>query len=95
MASNHSNDDRFRQTCKCLQGNIRWSKVSLRTLMVDIADKTKYPKGIDILLLTKPPNITKSNTLPDIPNNIYNCFAEKSGHAALATIVEMSTILCM
>ena len=87
MAYNHSNDDCFRQTCKfqCLQGNMRRSKVSLQTLMVYILDKTKYPNSIDILFLMEPPNIAKSNTLPDIPDYIYNCFAEKSGHAALAT----------
>ena len=64
---------------------MRQSKVSLHTLMVDIADKTKYPKGNDILLIMEPPNITKSNTLPDIPDDIYNCFAEKLGCAALVT----------
>ena len=64
---------------------MRQSKVSMHTLMVDIAVKTKYPKGFDILFLMEPPSITKSNTLPDIPDNIYNCFAEKSGSAALVT----------
>ena len=62
---------------------MRLSKVSLHTLMVDIADKTKYPKGFDILFLIEPPKITKSNTLPDIPDDIYNCFAEKLGRTAL------------
>ena len=91
----------FRQTCKfqCLQGNMRQSKVSLHTLMVDIADKSKYPNGIDILFQTEPPNITKSNTLPDIPDDIYNCFADKSGRAALVTkgftLWRCPTILCM
>ena len=87
MTTNHSKDKHFRQTCKfqCLQGNMRCSKVSLLTLMGDIADKTKYPQGIDVLFLTEPPTVTKSNTLSDIPDDIYNCFMEKSGRAALVT----------
>ena len=40
--------------------------------MVDIADKTKYPKGFDILFLMEQPKVIKYNTLPDIPDNIYN-----------------------
>ena len=75
MSTNHSRDERLRWTCNfhCLQGNMRCS-----TLF-------SYPQGIDILFLMEPPNITKYNTLPDIPDNIYNCFAEKLGHAALVT----------
>ena len=53
--------------------------------MVDIADKTKYPNGFDILFLMEPPKMTKSNTLPDNRDNIYNCFEDKSGRAALVT----------
>ena len=51
MSTNHSRDGCLRQTCNfhCLQGNMRRSKVSLLTLMGDIADKSKYPNGIDIL----------------------------------------------
>ena len=64
---------------------MRCSKVGLLTLMGDIADKTKYPQGIDVMFLMEPPTINKSNTLLDIPDDIFNCFEEKSGRAALVT----------
>ena len=64
---------------------MRRSKPSLLSLSVDIANKNIYPKGIDILFLTEPPRITKANKLADIPDDIFNCFAEKSGRAALVT----------
>ena len=68
-----------------LQGNMRRSKPSLLSLFVDIANKNIYPKGINILFLTEPPRITKANKLADILDDIFNCFAEKSGRAALVT----------
>ena len=61
------------------------SKPSLLSLFGDIANKNIYPKGINILFLMEPPRITKANTLADIPVNIFNCFAEKSGRTALVT----------
>ena len=36
---------------------MRQSNVSLHTLMVDIADKTIYPKGFDIMFLMEPSKI--------------------------------------
>ena len=64
---------------------MRRSKPSLLSLFIDIANKNIYPKGIDILFLTEPPCITKANKLADIPDNIFNCFAEKSSRASLVT----------
>ena len=87
MTTNTPNNTRIRQPCniQCLQGNMRRSKPSLLSLFGDIANKNIYPKGIDILFLTEPPRITKANKLADIPDKIFNCFAEKSGSAALVT----------
>ena len=87
MSTNLPNDECFRQSSniQCLQGNMRHSKASLLSLFIDIANKNKYHNGIDILFLMEPPLITKANTLSDVPDNIFNCFAEKSGRAALVT----------
>ena len=87
MSTNLSKDERLRRpsNIQCLQGNMIRSKSSLLSLFIDIANKNKYQNGIDILFLMEPPHITKVNTLPDIPDNIFNCFAEKSGRAALVT----------
>ena len=53
------------------------SKTSQLSLMVDIAGKKKYPGGINILFLTEPPLVTKSNTIQGISDDIYSCFVEK------------------
>ena len=45
---------------QCLQGNMMRSITSQLSLMVDIADNKKYPKGIQILFLMEPPLVTKS-----------------------------------
>ena len=58
---------------------------SLLSLFGDIANKNIYPKGINILFLMESPCITKANKLANIPDNIFNCFAEKSGRDALVT----------
>ena len=61
------------------------SKTSQLSLMVDIADKKKYHGGINILFLMEPLLVTKSNTIQGIPDDIYTCFVEKQGRAALTT----------
>ena len=66
---------------------MRHSKPSLLSLLVDVANKNIHPNGVDILFLTEPPHITTTNKLSDVPDNIYNVFAEKSGRAALVTIL--------
>ena len=64
---------------------MRISKPSLLSFFGDIANKNIYPKGINIIFLTEPPKITKANKLADIPDDIFNCFADKSGRDALIT----------
>ena len=61
------------------------SITSQLSLMVDIADKKKYPKGIQILFLTEPPLVTKANKIKGIPDDVFTVFVEKSGQAAIAT----------
>ena len=64
---------------------MRHSEPSLLCLFRDIATKKNYPQGINIIFLTEPPKITTANKIPDIPGNIFNCFADKYGRAALVT----------
>ena len=58
---------------------------SLLCLFGDITNKNIYPKGINIIFLMEPPKITTANKLPDVTGDIFNCFAEKYGRAALVT----------
>ena len=87
MSANDSYNESNIGTCNfhCLQGNMRCSITSQLTLIGDIADKTKYHNGIDILFLTEPPLVTKTNMLQVIPDNIFTCYVEKLGYAALVT----------
>ena len=87
MAPTPSSNARLGSPCdiQCLQGNMRHSRPSLLCLFGDIANKNIYPKGVNIIFLTEPPKITTANKLPDIPGDIFNCFAEKYGRAALVT----------
>ena len=52
MSANDSKDGSNIGTCNfyCLQGNMRRSLTSQLTLIGDIADKSKYPNGIDIFV---------------------------------------------
>ena len=87
MATNTPNNTRPGSPCniQCFQGNMRCSKPSLLCLFRDIANKNIYPKCINIIFLTEQPKITTASKLADIPGNIFNCFAEKYGRAALIT----------
>ena len=87
MATNTPNNTHPGRPCyiQCLQGNMRRSNPSLLCLFGDIANKNIYPQGINIIFLTEPPKVATANKLSDIPGNIFNCFAEKYGRAALVT----------
>ena len=61
------------------------SLTSQLTLIGDIADKYKYPNGINILFLKEPPLVTKTNMIQGIPDEIFTCFVEKLDRAALVT----------
>ena len=72
-------------TVHCVQNNLRRSKQSMIDLFIDISNKNIYKNGINVIFLTEPPQITKANTLVDIPDDVFNVFAEKYGRAALIT----------
>ena len=80
----------------CLQGNMRRSKPSLLTLLVDTANKTIHPNGVDIFLITEPPTVCATNKLLNVSNDIYNVFTEIKGRAAIITtgIVSWRSVLC-
>ena len=64
---------------------MRRSKPSLLTLLVDAANKTTHPQGVQIFLITEPPTICVSNKLSNVPSDTYNVFTEVKGHAAIIT----------
>ena len=99
MSANDSKDGSNIGTCNfnCLQGNMMRSITSQLSLVRDIADKKKYPGGIDILFLTEPPLVIKINTIQGIPDDIFTCYGEKIGPCSPCNkkcyFLEMSTIL--
>ena len=84
---NPSTNARLGRPCglTCLQGNMRRSKPSLLTLLVDAANKTTHPNGVEIFLITEPPTVCTTNKLSNVPNDIYNVFTEVKGRAAIIT----------
>ena len=81
--TNSTNNTSPTQPCdlQCLQGNMWRSKPCLLSLLVDVANKTIYPKGVDIIFLMEPPSVTITNKLSNVPNDIYNVITENSGRA--------------
>ena len=72
-------------TVQCVQVNLRKSQQALVSLFLGILNKNVYKNGIDVIFITEPPNVTKANTLTDVPDDVFNVFAEKYGMAALMT----------
>ena len=70
---------------QCLQVNLRKTHQALVSLFLDILNKNVYKNGIDVIFITEPPNVTKANALTDVPDDVFNVFAEKCGRAALVT----------
>ena len=87
MATHITNNARLGHPCglTCLHGNMRRSKPSLLTLLVDAANKTTHPHGVQIFFITEPPTICVSNKLSNVPSDTYNIFAEIKGCAAIIT----------
>ena len=85
--NNPSHNPRLGRPCSltCLQGNMRRSKPSLLTLLVDAANKTTHPNGVDIFFITEPPTVCKTNKLSNVSNDTYNVFTEVKGRAAIIT----------
>ena len=78
---------------QCLQVNLRKTHQALVSLFLDILNKNVYKNGIDVIFITEPPNVTKANALTDVPDDVFNVFAEKCGRAAHDNM-EMSSVLC-
>ena len=73
---NPSPNARLGRPCSltCLQGNMRRSRPSLLTLLVDAANKTTHPNGVDIFLITGPPTVRKTNKLSNVSNDVITFF---------------------
>ena len=84
---NTSPNARLERLCSltCLQSNTRRSRPSLLTLLVDAANKTIHPNGVDIFLITEPPTVRKTNKLSNVSNDDFNVFSEVKGRAAIIT----------
>ena len=87
MATNTPNNTCPGSPCniQCLQGNMRRSKPSLLCLFRHFKQKHlpsvyryNFPHGTS-------KKKTTANKLPDIPGDLFNCFTEKNGRAALIT----------
>ena len=50
-----------------------------------LLNKNIYKNGINVIFLTEPPQITKTNALADVPGDVFNVFAEKYGRVAIIT----------
>ena len=70
---------------QCVQVNLRKTHQALVSLFLDILNKNVYKNGIDVIFITEPPNVTKANALTDVPDDVFNMFAEKCGRAVLVT----------
>ena len=70
-------------TVQCVQGNLRQSHQALVNLFLDLLNKNIYKNGIDVIFLTEPPQIIKANALADVPDDVFNVFAEKYGRVYL------------
>ena len=67
------------------QGNLRRSHQAQVNLFLDILNKNVYKNGIDVIVITEPYNVSKSNSLLDVPDDVFNVFAEHGGRTALVT----------
>ena len=70
---------------QCVQGNLRRSHQAQLNLFIDIVNKRVYKNGIDIIFITEPYHVSKSNSLLDVPDDVFNVFAERGGRTALVT----------
>ena len=81
---NHISLGRSRDV-QCLQVNLKKMKPALLNLILDAADKKNNSREVNIFLLTEPPTVRALNKLLNVPNDIYNVFAERGGRTAIVT----------
>ena len=72
-------------TIHCVQSNLRRSHQGQLNLFLDIVNKNVYKDDINVIFITEPYTIGSSNTLLDVPNDVYNIYAERGGRTALVT----------
>ena len=72
-------------TIQCIQGNLRHSHQAQLNLFIDLVNKWVYKDGINVIFVTEPYTVSKSNSLLDVPNDVFNVFAERGGRTALVT----------
>ena len=72
-------------TIQCIQGNLRRSHQAQLNLFIDIVNKRVYKDGINVIFVTEPYTVSKSNSLLDVPDDVFNVFAERGGRTALVT----------
>ena len=72
-------------TIRCVQGNLRRSHQSQVNLFLDVLNKNVYKDGINVIFVTEPYTVSKSNSLLDVPNDVFNVFAKRGGRTALVT----------
>ena len=70
-------------TIQCVQGNLRRSHQSQVNLFLDILNKNVYKNGIDVIFVTGPYTVSKVNALTDVPDDVFNVFAQRGGRTAL------------
>ena len=75
----------FPNTIHCVQSNLRRSHQAQLNLFLDIVNKNVYKDGIDVIFITEPYTVSKSNSLLDVPNDVFNVFTECGGRTALVT----------
>ena len=86
MAHNHNTSHPEEpSTVQCVQGNLRRSHQALVNLFLYLLNKRVYKNGIDIIFITEPPKVTKANALTDVPDDVFNMFAEKYLRADIVT----------
>ena len=83
--NNSANTLDLPDTIQCIQGNLRRSHQSQLNLFLDIANKSVYKDDTNVIFITEPYTIASSNSLLDVPNDVYNIYAERGGRTALVT----------
>ena len=72
-------------TIHCVQSNLRRTHQGQLNLFLDIVNKNVYKDDINVIFITEPYTIGSSNTLLDVPNDVYNIYSERGGRTALVT----------
>ena len=77
-----------------MQSNTRRLRPSLLTLLVDAANKTIHPNGVDIFLITEPPQFVQIINCQMCLMTILTCFSEAKGRAAIITTKGLNSWHC-